>query len=251
MKRWILRCKDWAVPRAGSTEVSTHCTAIMGWPSSIPRSVWSLSANSNDPFTVPPGQRDGASFQYCTGLKCPWIKIQDHSCSWGWAGGPSLVLAVSSCCQGGPAELWDHWVGGHGGQHQGRERAGKPAWQGSVSENGWGTKWPAASPWQEGAWEVGVEDRILDSNCRSWPMKLMLDETSLLLCHVIKGVLQVELLSLHEVSHMPMVGGGRSQPYSEPGLCLPFLWHNEIYCFLEVGADISSAAVFHGNPFVV
>lgn len=26
---------------------------------------------------------------------------------------------------------------------------------------------------------------------------------------------------------------------------------NEVYCFLEVGANVSRVAVFHGDPFVV
>lgn len=60
VKRRILRCKDWAVPRAGSTEVSTHCTVIMAWPSFHPEVSLKFVCKPSDSFTVPPGQRDGA-----------------------------------------------------------------------------------------------------------------------------------------------------------------------------------------------
>ena len=181
MKRWILRCKDWAVSRAGSAEVSTHCAVVMAWPSFHPEVSLKFVCKPSDPFTVPPGQQDGEGLQYCTGMKCPWVKIQDHSCSWGRAGGPSLVLAGCSCGQGAPAELWDCWVGGHWGRHQGRERAVESLHVRAQCQK-MGEEWRAGCLPLAGGWWVSVEDSILYSNCRSWPMKLKLGETLLLLC---------------------------------------------------------------------
>ena len=60
MKRWILRCKDWAVSRAGSAEVNTHCAVVMAWPSFHPEVSLKFVCKPSDPFTVPPGQQDGA-----------------------------------------------------------------------------------------------------------------------------------------------------------------------------------------------
>lgn len=134
-----------------------------------------LSATLNDPFMSHQDSGMGQGLQYCTGLKCPWIKIQDHSCSWGWAGRPQPGLAVSSCGQG--AQLSSEtieWVGTGASTKVGNGSAGKPARQGSVSENGWRNEGPLPPLGRRELWRWVWEDRILDSNCRSWPMKLML-----------------------------------------------------------------------------
>lgn len=72
------------------------------------------------------------------------------------------------------------------------------------------------------------------------------------LLDVIEGVLQVELLGLHEVSHAD--GGRAGDPSLTVDKDLAALFPdtvNEVYCFLKVGADVSGVAVFHGDPFVV